>query len=44
MVVFTDLNKKRTRPNEQAFASGKSPYKGSLGPNKTPEILLEISG
>jgi len=40
MVVFTDLNKKRTRPNEQAFASGKSPYKGSLGPNKTPEDNL----
>jgi hypothetical protein len=40
MVSFVDLSKKYTNPRDQAWREGKGPYKGSLGPNKTPEDPL----
>ena len=40
MVSFVDLSKKYTNPRDQAWREGKSPYRGSLGPNKTPDDPL----
>ena len=40
MVSFVDLSKKYTNPRDQAWREGKSPYRGSLGPNKSPDDLL----